>query len=152
RAVRNNILCNPTGKEGAWRALDWLVEHNNLYTKRIYGGQYSNRTIDRMIKLSPLIEIHKKIRIQFEKMFCLLHKTTRHSPPKMEKTFEKLLKYMLDHKATEFKAGRKTAFEINDMMSHGFSVVQLGKFAPDVDSMDEEAQEPEVVDDGSLDV
>jgi len=28
-----NILCNPSGKKGAFRAIDWLVEHNNLYIK-----------------------------------------------------------------------------------------------------------------------
>lgn len=28
-----NWLCNPTGKEDKFRAIDWLVEMNNLYTK-----------------------------------------------------------------------------------------------------------------------
>lgn len=28
-----NILCNPTGKKGHFRAIDWLVEHNNLFIK-----------------------------------------------------------------------------------------------------------------------
>ena len=32
-AIRMNILCNSTGKKGAFRAIDWLVEHNNLYIK-----------------------------------------------------------------------------------------------------------------------
>jgi hypothetical protein len=32
-AIRMNILCNPTGKKGKFRAIDWLVEHNNLYIK-----------------------------------------------------------------------------------------------------------------------
>ncbi|KII86191.1 hypothetical protein PLICRDRAFT_114818 [Plicaturopsis crispa FD-325 SS-3] len=33
RAIRMNILCNPTGKKGKFRAIDWWVEHNNLFTK-----------------------------------------------------------------------------------------------------------------------
>lgn len=33
RAIRMNILCNPTGKKHHFRAIDWLVEHNNLYIK-----------------------------------------------------------------------------------------------------------------------
>ncbi|KAF8167142.1 hypothetical protein B0H34DRAFT_812416, partial [Crassisporium funariophilum] len=33
KAVRMSILCNPTGKKGSFRAIDWVVEHNNLYTK-----------------------------------------------------------------------------------------------------------------------
>jgi len=33
KAIRMNILKNPTGKKGRFRAIDWIVEHNNLYTK-----------------------------------------------------------------------------------------------------------------------
>lgn len=33
KAIRANILCNPTGKKGKFRGIDWLVEHNNLYVK-----------------------------------------------------------------------------------------------------------------------
>jgi hypothetical protein len=33
KAIRMNILCNPTGKRGEFRGLDWVVEHNNLYIK-----------------------------------------------------------------------------------------------------------------------
>jgi len=32
-AVRMNILCNPTGKKGHFRPIDWIIEHNNLYIK-----------------------------------------------------------------------------------------------------------------------
>ena len=32
-AIRMNILCNPTGKDGSFRAIDWVVELNNLFTK-----------------------------------------------------------------------------------------------------------------------
>jgi hypothetical protein len=35
RAIRLSMLCNPTGKPGKFRAIDWLVEHNNLYLKVI---------------------------------------------------------------------------------------------------------------------
>jgi hypothetical protein len=33
RAIRYNILVNPSGKEGAFRALDWVQEFHNLKTK-----------------------------------------------------------------------------------------------------------------------
>ncbi|KAH9833826.1 uncharacterized protein C8Q71DRAFT_177393 [Rhodofomes roseus] len=33
RAIRMNILCNPTGKKHHFRAIDWWVEHNNYYIK-----------------------------------------------------------------------------------------------------------------------
>ena len=28
-----NILINPTGRPGKFRAVDWVVEHLNLFTK-----------------------------------------------------------------------------------------------------------------------
>jgi hypothetical protein len=28
-----NMLANPTGKNGSFRPIDWIVEHNNLYIK-----------------------------------------------------------------------------------------------------------------------
>ena len=33
RAVRYNIMVNPTGKEGAFRGADWVEESNNLFIK-----------------------------------------------------------------------------------------------------------------------
>ena len=32
-AIRMNILCNPTGKRGSFRAIDWVVEHHNFFLK-----------------------------------------------------------------------------------------------------------------------
>ncbi|KIL00961.1 hypothetical protein PAXRUDRAFT_776032 [Paxillus rubicundulus Ve08.2h10] len=40
--IKKNLLCNPTGKAGEFRAVDWLVERNNLYTKVIFSGTGSN--------------------------------------------------------------------------------------------------------------
>ena len=33
RAIRYNVLINPTGKAGQFRGADWVVELNNLFTK-----------------------------------------------------------------------------------------------------------------------
>lgn len=33
KAIRMNILCNSLGKKGSFRAIDWLVEWNNMFTK-----------------------------------------------------------------------------------------------------------------------
>jgi hypothetical protein len=35
-----NMLANPTGKSGSFRAIDWIVEHNNLYTKVSFQHSY----------------------------------------------------------------------------------------------------------------
>ena len=155
-AIRMTILCNPTDNEGAFRAIDWVVEHNNLYTKRIYSGKYSNHTKERMISQSPLIEVHKNIRIQFETMFCLEHKTTRHSPPKMEKTFAKLKGYIDQNNGFTYTTGRKSHYTIPDVISRGLEMVQTGRAGGDGPGHGEtecgDAEEIEVADDGSLDV
>ncbi|KAF8983859.1 hypothetical protein BDQ17DRAFT_1261032, partial [Cyathus striatus] len=105
-----------------------FAKHNNLYIKVcktiiayvsltlnslskltwqyycIYGGKFSNHQKQQILSESPLIEVYKNTQFQFEKMFCLEHKTNRHSPPDMMMTFSKLAKYMKDNKAnTEVK-------------------------------------------------
>ncbi|KAF8335505.1 hypothetical protein F5887DRAFT_1079146 [Amanita rubescens] len=107
-AIRMNILCNPLGKEGHFRAIDWLVEWNNLHIKRIYGGQYSNHTKERIIKESNLIEIFKRVRNQIEKNFLLRNKTIQHSLPDMHRTFARLAVYIEKEQVNEFIAGRKS--------------------------------------------
>lgn len=32
-AIRYHLLVNPTGRKMKWRAVDWCVELNNLFTK-----------------------------------------------------------------------------------------------------------------------
>ncbi|KAJ3555015.1 hypothetical protein NP233_g12305 [Leucocoprinus birnbaumii] len=118
-AIRYSSLCNPTGQKGKWRAIDWLIELNNLYIKRIFGGSGSNHTVDRMVEASPLIEVYKDVRAQFESMFCLDHRTTRHSPPKMKLTFAKLARYMEQHQANEFVKGRDSDFTMHDTLQTG---------------------------------
>lgn len=120
---------NPTGRAGHFRGIDWVIEHNNLYIKRIFGGTGSNHTIGRMISASPLIEVYKDIREQFEKMFCLTHKTSRHSPPKMRLTFEKLGKYMEENKANCIIPGRVTEHQLINTIQAG--TVKLTKAVED---------------------
>ncbi|XP_006463767.1 hypothetical protein AGABI2DRAFT_152846 [Agaricus bisporus var. bisporus H97] len=124
-AVRINSLVNPTGRKDHFRGVDWVIEHNNLYIKRIFGGAGSNHTIHRMIEASPLIEIYKDVREQFEKMFCLSHKTNRHAPPKMNLTFDKLRRYMEKYKTNVFTRGRKSELELMDTMQSG--IIKLNK-------------------------
>lgn len=114
-----NILCNPTGRAGHFRGVDWWVEHNNLYLKRIYGGKYSNHTKARILKESPLIETFKNIRIQMGKMLRLDHRTIKHSPAKLATAFKALGVYMDEIRANEFVEGRKASYCIPDKKSEG---------------------------------
>ncbi|KAJ8503630.1 hypothetical protein ONZ45_g10687 [Pleurotus djamor] len=175
KAIRPNILINLTGKEGKWRGIDWLVEHNNLYIKvsthtldgkdtqrddqqRIYGGKYSNHTKAHIIKESQLIEVYKNTRIQFEQMFCLDHKTTRHSPPNMRETFQQLGRQMKRDKVNVFQARRQSKNEISDYEGLGFEIMmrKLGKLESEVEVEAEAeattADDAELEDDGGIDM
>ncbi|OCH86115.1 hypothetical protein OBBRIDRAFT_738611, partial [Obba rivulosa] len=119
RAIRMNILCNPTGKPDGFRGVDWWLEHNNFYTKRVYGGQFSNRTKRRILKESVLIQVYKRIRINFENMFMLHKRGYKHSKAKMVLTFKKLAKHMEKKRTHEFVRGRTAAYIIPDAMDIG---------------------------------
>ncbi|KAF9488060.1 hypothetical protein BDN71DRAFT_1485163 [Pleurotus eryngii] len=160
KAIRTNILCNPTGQSGHFRSVDWWVEHNNLYLKRIYyGGKYSNHTKVRIIKESPLIETFKNVHIQVAKMFHLDHHTVKHSPAKLKTTFRALDMYMDEIRANEFVRGRDKKSEgILVGMTKDFKAMQ----GEDIEMMGNEGAEDgepqlpdiehEVEDDGDLDI
>lgn len=149
-----NILVNPTGCPDHFHALDWVIEHNNLYIKRIHGGQYSNQTVDQIVKESPLIKAYKNICRQFEDMFCLDHKTSWHSPADMKGTFAKLSEYMRKERSNEFIPGRTAKHEVQDMMAEGMKKALAGMvdMSGTDNSEDIEGLEIEVEDDGSLDL
>lgn len=76
---------------------------------------------------SPLIEVYKNTCIQLEKVFCLEHKTTRHSPPKMKITFTKLAEYMKEHQTHVRVAGRTTDYIIPNSMGEGQHIMMTKK-------------------------
>ncbi|KIJ10207.1 hypothetical protein PAXINDRAFT_164292 [Paxillus involutus ATCC 200175] len=84
--IQMNWFCNPTGKPFKFRAVDWLVERNNLYTKVIFAGKGSNRTIEHILKESPLIELYWQCHILMENAFYIQGRTINHSKPDMTKT------------------------------------------------------------------
>lgn len=124
--------------------------------QRIYGGKYSNHQKLWILKESPLIEIYKNTRIQFERMFWLEHKTTRHSPPKMKQTFAKLMAFMAKENANSLVPGRRTQYKIPDVMGEGINSYMMEKMRPggtDYDiTMADAPEDGEVEDDGDLDV
>ncbi|KAH9911456.1 uncharacterized protein B0H18DRAFT_1128681 [Fomitopsis serialis] len=159
QVIRMNILCNPTGKKNHFRAIDWWVEHNNLYIKQIYGGQFSNRTKCHIMKESALVEVFKNIRISLEDMFALEHRTYKHSPPKLQHTFRKLARYMQNTKTHSMIAGRTSSYTMVDasetgllkMVTSGWNSGDDGVTGPTADVAVED--EPEInADGGDLDV
>lgn len=133
-----NILCNPTGKKGKFRALDWVIEHHNFFLKvskrikrkmrltsylsndkRVYGGKFSNHTKARIIKESCLIELYRRIRIDVEEMFLLENQTNNHSLPDMHDTFSKLAWYIEKEDVNEFIRGRKAKYTVPNAIGEG---------------------------------
>ncbi|CDO77882.1 hypothetical protein BN946_scf184690.g3 [Trametes cinnabarina] len=155
RAVQMNMLCNPCGRKHQFRAIDWWVEHNNLYIKRIYGGAFSNFTKRRILKQAALVEVYKKVRISFEEMFALDHRTYRHAAPKMARTLKKLCEYMQAQDAHVTKPKRGTNYAIPDMIEAGICKL-MGMSNRTTNDIDEDSAADDEVevdgDEGDLDM
>ncbi|KAJ8072093.1 hypothetical protein PM082_015651 [Marasmius tenuissimus] len=124
RAIHFHILINPTGKPHKFRGVDWWVEWNNLFLKRIYGGKFSNHTKHNILKESPLIGVFRNVRIQVQKMFRMTKSTTRHSSPKMAWTLQKLAVRYSELQKNVFVKGHTTLYSIPDKLSEGIYLAQ----------------------------
>ncbi|KAH7906214.1 hypothetical protein BJ138DRAFT_1223402 [Hygrophoropsis aurantiaca] len=128
RAIRLNWLCNPTGKVDGFRAIDWLVELMNLYTKVVYGSSGSARTFELILKQSPLIEIFRRVHVLIQDNFHMLHRSVRHAPPNLKNTLSVLCALLEKHKAHEIVPNRNTSPEaLKDHFKDGMLVLQTQK-------------------------
>ncbi|OSD04071.1 hypothetical protein PYCCODRAFT_1444206 [Trametes coccinea BRFM310] len=117
RAIRYNILVNPTGKPHAFRAVDWIVELLNLYIKVIYGGDSSNYTKERILIESILVLVFRSSHANIERNFKIPGLTTKHAEKDMRATFKEILDgYM---KMT----GRGANYSIPDRVVRGIEVL-----------------------------
>ncbi|PPQ85735.1 hypothetical protein CVT24_002060 [Panaeolus cyanescens] len=159
KIIRMNWLINPTGLPFGFRGVDWLVERNNLYTKVIYGGHGSNRSLDRIIEESPLIRLFQQMHVTIENGFHLTHQTIRHSMPILTVTMSKLRQHYLRHTPHVFTSGRSSRYEVPNTIEKGMgllmSVQRSHKSIELEDSMDIDGEgdnETELdVEDGGLD-
>ncbi|KAF8332942.1 hypothetical protein F5887DRAFT_1080554 [Amanita rubescens] len=94
-AIRYNMLVNPTGKPGKFRAVDWVVEGNNCEIKVNHSGQGATRTVARMITESALIGTFKEINESIENNLHL-HATSTHGEPDMRRTFQEAHRSLSD--------------------------------------------------------
>ncbi|KAG1754913.1 uncharacterized protein EDB91DRAFT_1042621, partial [Suillus paluster] len=132
--VRTNLLCNPTGKPLAFRAVDWVVKRNNLYTKVIFRGGGPNGTLDHIIKESPLIEVYRSCHVTMENAFHLQHHTIRHAPPDMTKTIQKLTARIKQKNSHTKKEGRSALHSIPDQIAAGMVLIQEQKIVSEEDT------------------
>ncbi|TFK68929.1 hypothetical protein BDN72DRAFT_878758, partial [Pluteus cervinus] len=121
RAIRYNMLVNPKGKADTFRAVDWVVELMNLYTKTIYGGEGSNYTIERILQESPLVMIYRDAHNVVERNYLLRKLTTSHSGPDMVASFKAALAALAKNRVNEIEPGRKTKYQIPDAIDIGRS-------------------------------
>ncbi|KXN85444.1 hypothetical protein AN958_11248 [Leucoagaricus sp. SymC.cos] len=136
--IRMNWLCNLTGKNDGFRGVDWLVERNNLYTKVIYSRSGPNRTLDKILKESILIEFYHGCYVTVENEFYLEHHTINHTPPDMTQTLMKLSHEFERNNPHVFVPGQKAKYEAPDQIYLGLHQVQTSgviEMEPDGEEM-----------------
>ncbi|TFK73672.1 hypothetical protein BDN72DRAFT_745085, partial [Pluteus cervinus] len=101
RAIRYNMLVNPKGKADTFRAVDWVVELMNLYTK------------------SPLVMIYRDAHNVVERNYLVRKLTTSHSGPDMVASFKAALAALAKNRVHEIDPGRKTKYKIPDAIDLG---------------------------------
>ncbi|KAI6119144.1 hypothetical protein EDD16DRAFT_1519546 [Pisolithus croceorrhizus] len=89
-AIHYHILINPTGHPAKWRAVDWCVELNNLFTKVKNGGKGSNWSVEQIITELPLVEVYHSLQASVQQNFGHTHLATNHLLPDMRKTYVKV--------------------------------------------------------------
>ncbi|KAL4243917.1 hypothetical protein ABKN59_011586 [Abortiporus biennis] len=119
QAVHYSMLINLKGFEDTFRAVDWVVELNNLYTKTINVAAGPNKTVENIIKESNLIDIFRDTYMTLEKNLILNHLTTLHEEPDMKITYKVLLKHIKKENPYERKKGRGSDYVVKDMINKG---------------------------------
>jgi len=85
----------------------------------INGGKGSNRTVDRIILESPLVQVYRNLHTVFQRNFMHTQLTTQHAEVNMEKTFLEVCKHLSKHSPHEVQNGRKSKYNIPDLTSRG---------------------------------
>ena len=124
KIVRYNILCNPTGKAHHFRAIDWVVEWNNLFMKTIYAGKYSTHTLERIFRDSPLIHLFRDCHLIAEKVFALHDRTVRHAPSDLVHTYREVQSRLAKLAPFTVHNGWPTTYEVPNMVEKGMSLLQ----------------------------
>ncbi|KAF8327707.1 uncharacterized protein EI90DRAFT_3126663 [Cantharellus anzutake] len=96
-AVKRCWLCNPSGKRGGFRAIDWQVELMNLYTKVVYSGTGSGKTIEYIVSQSSIIQAYRTCIEDVEEDYHIPDKTLRHATPDIESRLVAIQHELQDH-------------------------------------------------------
>ncbi|KAI0682096.1 hypothetical protein BC835DRAFT_1409649 [Cytidiella melzeri] len=125
RAVRYNMLVNPTGRAHHFRAVDWVVELLNLFIKEMYGGEGSNYTTNRILDESALVLIYRNCHRVFEQNFLLSGLSYAHGTKNMTATFNDVQQYIqgLEESPNKYRAGREAKYEIPNALDRGAAII-----------------------------
>ncbi|KAF8340421.1 uncharacterized protein EI90DRAFT_2906032 [Cantharellus anzutake] len=135
-AIENNWLCNPTGSENGFRGVDWWVELNNLYTKVIFCGSGSNRTLTHIINQSSLIELYRSVHVNIADNFAVTRRSTRHTRANMTNTLKDLQEGIRAHVCRTHTQYSAIAMGVPNMLVVGLTELLLSKNQPE-DSAEE---------------
>lgn len=96
----------------------------NYYVQVVYGGKGSNRTIDRIIKESSLIQVYQNVMTSIESVFLLGQQTVKHGEPDMSKTYTAMVDYFHSNGLFKERLGRSSVKEIVDAFEAGFDIIE----------------------------
>ncbi|KAI6146351.1 hypothetical protein BKA82DRAFT_125739 [Pisolithus tinctorius] len=119
-----HILVNPTGRPMKWRAVDWCVKLNNLFTKVKNRGKGSNHSVERIILESPLVQVYRNLQGLVQQNFSHMHPTTSHVAPDMRKTFAKIQERLVLNSPHVVCLGRKTCHQVEDLYDKGQEMME----------------------------
>lgn len=114
------------------------TQSNNFQV--IYGGRSSNRTIDRIIKESPLIQVYRDMLNTVESVFILGPQTVRHGEPDMSKTYKQMVRDLYANGLFQERPGRSTVREIMNAFAVGHEIFDEKGFKWDFDEDDDDGQ------------
>ncbi|KAF9565289.1 hypothetical protein CPC08DRAFT_630209 [Agrocybe pediades] len=100
---------------------------NNLYTKVIYGGEGSTRTLKHILDESILIEFFRECHVTIENGFHLVNRTISHHPTNMVKTLHRMEHHFDDGNPHVYTPGRKAEHNVPDMIAVGMHDIQTKK-------------------------
>jgi nitrogenase subunit NifH len=89
-----------------------------------HSGSYSNKTIENILKESPLVEMYRKLGKMIEKNFSTTKKTTKHQGPGMKKTFHEILSLMEKNGTHVMEQGCESEFTVNRNLEKGLESIQ----------------------------
>jgi len=121
------ILINPTGKRGKFHTVDWCIELNNLFTKVINGGKFSNHTINRIILESPLVQVYCNLHENFQKHFSHTHLSSRKNKANMVKTFMELCAHFEKYRPHKVQLGCSSKLCISELIDTGHVLMEKSK-------------------------